>query len=705
MKKVIIMIIAVIAITSCKNSDDSNMVTENPFFQEWETPFGVPPFDQIKVEHYMPAFKKAMEEEKKEIEAIVNNTEAPTFENTIVALEETGYLLKKVESVFDNLAGALTNEAMQNVAKESAPLLSKHNDETYLNAKLFEKIKTVYEQKDQLELNAEQTTLLEKTYKDFVRGGANLNEADKERFSQINSELSVLTLQFGENQLAETNNFQLVIENEKDLAGLSKNIVDAAAETAKNAGLEGKWLFTLQKPSMIPFLQYAENRNLREKIYTAYLNRGNNNNEFDNKEIIKKIVSLRLERAKILGFETHAHYVLDKNMSKKPENVYNLLNQLIEKSIPIAKKEAKMMQDMINKEGGNFELASWDWWYYAEKIKKEKYSIDENEVRAYFKLENVREGIFDLLNDLFGLKVIIRNDIPVYHPDVQAFEVKNAENQHIGILFMDFFPRASKHSGAWMDTYRKQTTYKGEFITPIVPTVYNFTKPAGDSPALLSIDEASTMFHEIGHAIHGLLSKCSYYSLSGTSVARDFVELPSQLLENWVLEPEMLKKYAFHYETGEVIPQELIDKIKASGYFNQGFAMTEYLAASILDMQYHTLTEVEDLDIIEFEKSAMREIGLIKEIAPRYRSTYFSHIFDGGYSAGYYSYIWAEVLDADAYEAFKESGDIFNKEIAASFQTNILEKGGTIDPMKLYVKFRGKEPQIDPLLKRKGILN
>jgi peptidyl-dipeptidase Dcp len=699
-----LILVVVIFSTACQNDKTTDQVTgENPFFQKWETPFGVPPFNQIKTEHYLPAFKEGMAKQADEINEIINNTEAATFENTLVAFDESGYLLKTVSSVFFNLTEALTNEAMQNTAKEVAPLLSKHTDEKYLNEKLFARIKEVYSQKDDLDLDAEQMMLLEKTYKKFVRGGANLVDDKKERFSEINGDLSLLTLQFGENLLSETNGFKLVIENEADLAGLSENIKNAAAETAESLGETGKWVFTLHKPSMIPFLQYADKRDLREKIYKAYLNRGNNNNEFDNKEIINKIVALRLERANLLGFETHANFILDNNMAKKPDEVYNLLNQLIEKSMPMAKKEAKMMQEMIDKDGGDYKLESWDWWYLAEKIKKEKYDVDENEIRNYFKLENVRDGIFGLLNDLFGLKVIIRNDIPTYHADVQAFEVKDADDKHIGILFMDFYPRESKRGGAWMDTYRKQTTINGEFISPIVPTVYNFTKPTGDTPALLSIDEASTMFHEIGHAIHGLLSQCKYYSLSGTSVSRDFVELPSQILENWVMEPEMLAKYAFHYETGEVIPMELINKLKAAGNFNQGFALAEYLAASTLDMNYHTIKEKSEIDVEKFEKESMEKIGLIDEIAPRYRSTYFAHIFSGGYSAGYYSYMWAEVLDADAYEAFKESGDIFNKEVAASFRTNILEKGGTVEPMTLYKQYRGSEPKIEPLLKRKGI--
>ncbi|MFW5657580.1 MAG: M3 family metallopeptidase, partial [Bacteroidota bacterium] len=567
----------------------------------------------------------------------------------------------------------------------------------------FKRVSEVYEAKDALELNKEQAKLLEETYKNFSRSGANLIEADKENLREINQKLSVLTLQFGENVLSETNEYKLVIEDEADLAGLPESVIASAAEAAKSTGDDGKWVFTLHNPSMIPFLQFADNRDLREEIYKAYLYRGNKDNENDNKAIIAEIVNLRVKRAKLLGYETHAHYVLADNMAQNPDNVYSLLNELWEKSLPMTKKEAASLQQMISNSGEDFKLESWDWWYYAEKLRKEKYDLDEKTLRPYFKLENVREGVFTVINNLWGLQFVEQNELPKPHPDVQAYEVLEADGNHVGILYLDFFPRESKRSGAWMSSYRKQNRAKGIESTPVITTVYNFTKPSGEEPALLSIDEVLTFFHEMGHALHGLLSNCTYNSLSGTSVSRDFVELPSQIMENWALQPEVLALYAKHYQTGEVIPEDLVSKIKASANFNQGFAMTEYLAASFLDMDYHTQASENELDVATFERSSLEKIGLIPEIASRYRSTYFQHVFSGGYSSGYYSYIWAEVLDSDAFEAFEEKG-LFDQETALSFRENILSKGGTDDPMKLYTKFRGQEPSIEPLLKKRGLL-
>jgi peptidyl-dipeptidase Dcp len=577
-----------------------------------------------------------------------------------------------------------------------------------MNDKLFAKVKAVYDRENELklsgkevELNDEEMKLLDETYKSFVRNGANLPSDQKEKMKAINGELSSLSLQFGENLLAETNNFKLVIDNKADLAGLPESAIIGAAEAS---GEDGKWLFTLHKPSWIPFLQYAENRELREQLYKAMYNRCNNNNEFDNKEIIKKILSLRTQRAKIMGFNNHAEFALDNRMAKKPENVLNLLNQLWEPALNMAKKEASKMQAMIDSEGGNFKLKSWDWWFYAEKVRKEKYAIDEAEVRAYFELNNVREGAFLLANKLWGLQFKEIENIPVPHPEAKAFEVIDADDSHIGVLYVDYFPRASKRGGAWMNSYRKQSqTIDGNNIAPIITNVCNFSKPTGDKPALLSFDEVTTLFHEFGHALHGLLSDCQFNSLSGTSVPRDFVELPSQIMENWCPEPEMLKLFAKHYETGEVIPTELVDKLLASSKFNQGFETVEYLAASILDMNYHTTNNVEGIDIEKFETESMAKIGLIDEIIPRYKSTYFNHIWASGYSAGYYSYIWAEVLDADAFDSFVNSGDIFNAELANSFRKNILENGGTIEAMTMYENFRGQEPSIEPLLKKRGL--
>lgn len=704
MKNLYVLLIVAAIFAACNQTKETKMDNNNPFFSEYNTPFGVPPFDQIKNEHFMPAFEKGIKEQAQEIEAIVSNSEEPTFENTIVALDECGYLLKNINNVFNNLTSAVTSPELQGIAKEVSPKLSKHYDDIYLNAELFKKVKAVYSQIDNLQLNEEQSTLLDKTFKRFERGGANLPTDKQTRFREVNTKLSLLTIKYGENLLSETNNYKLVIDNKDDLSGIPESFIQAAQETANEYGETGKWVFTLHKPSMIPFLQFAENRNLRKKLYTAYLNRCNNNDEFDNKEIAKDIVTLRLERSVLLGYNNHAAYILDNNMAKTPENVFEKLNYLFEKATPLMKQEAKMLQGMIEKDGKDLKLAPCDWWYYAEKIKQEKYNINEDEVRPYFKLENVRDGLFAVVNKLYGLEISLIKDIPKPHPDAEAYEIKDADGSHIGILYMDFYPRASKRSGAWMDSYRKQTTLNGEFITPVITNVLNFTKPTGDKPALLNFDEAQTMFHEFGHALHGLLSKCNYYSLSGTSVARDFVELPAQVLENWALAPEVLRMYAKHYKTGEIIPDDLIEKINNTGHFNQGFAMAEYLAASILDMKYHTLTNTDDLDITKFEKEKMEEIGLIPEILPRYRSTYFSHIFAGGYSAGYYSYIWAEVLDADAFAAFEETGDIFNQEKATAFRTNILEKGGSVEPMKLYKAFRGCDPKMEALLKRRGIL-
>lgn len=684
-------------ISSCAQKSN---VGENPFLAEYKTPYGVPPFDQIKTEHYLPAFQKGIDQNLAEIEAIVSNTEAPTFENTILALEYSGKTIDKVSSVFSNLLSANTNEQLQGLAKDIYPALSKHGDEIIMNPQLFERVKAVYGQKDQLELNSEEYKLLEETYKNFLRSGANLSADKKEELKNINEQLSLLTLEFGDNMLAETNNYKLVIENEADLAGLSESQIAAAEE----AGEKGKWVFTLHKPSWEPFLQYADKRELREQLYKAMYMRGNNNNEYDNKEIILKILDHRTRRAKIMGFESHAAFALDDRMAKTPERVYDLLNQLWIPALNNAKEEAKLMQEMIDRDGGNFDLASWDWWYYAEKIRKEKYELDESAIRPYFELNNVREGAFLLANKLWGLEFIKLDNIPVPHPEAIAFEVKDADGSHVGVYFADYYPRESKRGGAWMSSYRKQSrTIEGVNIAPVITNVCNFSKPSGNSPALLSFDEVTTLFHEFGHALHGLLSDCNFNSLSGTSVARDFVELPSQIMENWCSQPEMLRLFAKHYKTGEVIPQELIDKIVASSKFNQGFATVEYLAASILDMDFHTLTDVTGIEVENFENASMNKIGLIDEIIPRYKSSYFNHIWAGGYSAGYYSYIWAEVLDADAFESFIESGDLFNKEIAASFRENILSKGGTQDPMSLYEKFRGGKPSIEPLLNKRGL--
>ncbi len=675
---------------------------QNPFFTDWKTPFGAPPFNEIKPKDYLPAFKEGISRQQREIAAISDNKEAPTFENTIEALERSGKLLDKVSSVFYNLNSALTSDTLQKIAKEVSPLLSKHHDDINLNAKLFARIKTVYEQRNNLSLSVEQNRLLEKYYKDFVRGGANLNEADKKKLRKINKELSLLSLKFGENILKENNRFEMILNKKEELRGLPRNVIIAAAQTAKERGYDGKWVFTLHKPSLIPFLQYSDKRVLREKMFKGYISRGNHDDELDNKDNVRKIVNLRIEKAHLLGYKSHADFVLEENMAKNPHNVYNLLDKIWQPALVMAKKEAAELQRTINKSGGKFKLMPWDWWYYAEKLRKEKYDLDEEALRPYFKLENVRAGAFEVAHRLYGITFTERKDIPVYHKDVKVFEVKEADGRHIGLLYTDYFPRASKRGGAWMEAYRKQSRMDGKKITPIICNVCNFSKPAGDKPALLSFEEVQTLFHEFGHALHGLLSDCTYPSLSGTDVARDFVETFSQVMENWAAEPQVLKMYAHNYKTGKPIPQGLIEKIRNSGHFNQGFATVEYLAAAYLDMDWHTLTQTNDYDVNKFETKAMDKIGLIPQIVVRYRSPYFSHIFAGGYSAGYYSYIWAEVLDADAFQAFKENG-IFDKKTAESFRKNMLSRGGTEDAMTLYKRFRGREPDIEPLLERRGL--
>lgn len=687
---------------SCSKQPLEKPAGENPFFSEYNTPFKVPPFDEITEEHYLPVFKEGIVQDQKEIDAIANNLEDPTFANTIEALDYTGDLLTKVENVFYNLLGADTNDKMQEIAKEVAPMLSKHGDDIRLNADLFQRVKTVYDKKSELSLTPEKAQLLEKTYKVFVRGGANLGPEEQARLREINKELSLLSLKFGENILKENNTFEMVLENEEDLAGLPQSVIIGAEEAAKERGQEGKWVFTLHKPSMIPFLQYSEKRELRAKIFKAYINRGNNNDELDNKIPLSKMAALRVEKANLLGYDTHADFVLESNMAKKPENVYKLLEQIWKPALAKAKVEAKELQAMIDKEGKDFKLEAWDWWFYAEKLKKAKYALDDEILRPYFKLEDVRDGAFYVANKLFGITLEERTDIPKYHEDVKVFEVKEADGTHIGILYQDYFPRASKEGGAWMNSFRKQSRKNGKEIHPVIANVFNFSKPTGDKPALITFEEALTLFHEFGHGLHGLLSNCTYNMLSGTSVPRDFVELPAQVMENWAADSEVIKVYAKHYETGEVIPQELLDKIKKSGHFNQGFVTVEYLAACFLDMDWHTVAEAEEFDAEKFESDSLNRIGLIPEIVVRYRSPYFSHIFSGGYSSGYYSYIWAEVLDADAFQAFKET-TLFNQEKALALRKNIYEKGGTEDPMTLYVRFRGFEPKIDALLNKRGL--
>ncbi|MFO7923898.1 MAG: M3 family metallopeptidase [Bacteroidales bacterium] len=677
-------------------------VEDNPLLIDYNTPFNLPPFDRIETDHFMPAFEQAMQEHNQEIDAIVNNPEAPDFNNTIAALDYSGYRLSEVRSIFSNLNSSHTNEELQAIAQEVTPKLSAHSTNIMLDTDLFERVKAVHEQRADMDLLPEQEKLLEKTYKNFIRGGADLEGEKRERLREINRKLSMLTLEFGDNIRDETNSFELVIENPEDLSGLPDDLVETAAKVAEDKGYEGKWVFTHHNPSVMPFLTYADNRELRKEMKTTYINRCNNDNEYDNKENIREIVNLRVEKAKLLRYNTHAHYVLEENMAETPERVNDFLDQLWDAALPVAKKEAQDLQKMIDQEGGNFNLEPWDWRYYAEKVRKEKFDLDEEELRPYFSMQNVIDGTFLVVNNLWGLRFEKLQDVPTYHEDALVYEVLEEDGSHLGILYIDPYNRPSKRGGAWMSSFRKQSVRYGEFIHPVITINCNFSRPAGDSPSLLTFDEYTTFFHEFGHALHGLMSDCTYHGLSGTSVPRDFVELPSQVMENWARHPKVMALFARHYQTGEIIPMALTDKITQAGHFNQGFATVEYLATAILDMDYHTLEEQKEIHPVEFEEESMDEIDLIPEIVPRWRSTYLSHIFSGGYSAGYYSYIWSGVLDADAFEAFLET-DLFDQETAASFRENILERGGTKDPMEMYIDFRGREPEIGPLLKQRGL--
>jgi peptidyl-dipeptidase Dcp len=697
MKKTLFFILFVLlASAACKKKEKS----DNPLLNKYESPFEIPPFEQIRAAHFMPAFLKGFELHNAEIKAIINNRKEPTFENTIKALSYSGELLTGISRVFSSLNSANTSDSLQAISRELSPISSKHNDDINLNDTLFQRVKTVYENKDKLNLNEEEKKVLEDTYKDFVRSGAALSAEDKDKLRKINEELSILSVKFGQNLLAETNGFKLILDNKEDLSGLPEGVVTQAASMATSLGMDGKWVFTLQVPSWTPFLQSSDRRDLREKLFTAYFMKGDNDNDKDNKAIIARIAKLRVEKAHLLGYDSFASFVLERTMAKTPEKVMTFLAQVWDAATPFAKAEAAAQQEIINKEGGKFKLEPWDWWYYSEKIKKEKYDLDDEVTRPYFKIDNVMEGMFYVANQLYGLNFTKRTDLPKYHPDVNTFEVTR-DGKHIGILMIDNYPRQSKRGGAWCGSFRGQSRdINGKMIYPIVTMVTNSTPPTSDKPSLLTAEEASTVFHEFGHALAGLLSNKTY---PGSSLPRDFVELPSQIMEHWVLEPEVLKVYAKHYQTGEIIPAEIVDKLEKAGKFNTGFQTVEYLAASLLDMEYHSIKEPVDLDIRDFENKAMAKYGLIPEIKPRYRSTYFNHIWAGGYSAGYYGYIWCEILDADAFQAFKETGNIFNKDVAAKFEKEILARGSTRDPLDMYLAFRGREPGIDALLINRGL--
>lgn len=699
MRKVIMLFCVVsLGLASCNTEKQQATNSDNPFFLEYDTPFQVPPFDKIEAVHYMPAFLEGMKLEKAEVEAIVSNPDAPTFENTLVAYSKTGAFLSRVSSVFGGLNGANTTPELQKLAKELSPLRSAHGNEIRFNQELFERIKVVYEQRESLNLDVDQLYMLENMYNGFVRNGANLPAEEKAKLSEINTKISSLGLQFGQNLMGETNAYQLIIEDEKDLAGLPESVKAAGAQEANRVGLEGKWVFTTQRSSMYPFLTYATNRDLRREIYTAYTMRGDNDNERDNKEISAQITNLRVKKAKILGFESHADLILSTRMAKTSERVYELLDELWWPSLELAKKEINDMQAIIDAEGGNFKLEASDWWYYAEKVRADKYAFEGSQIRPYFSRENVQNAIFYVAEQLYGITFTEIQDIPKPHPDAFAYEVKEADGTYIGVLYQDFYARPSKRGGAWCGGYRSFKIVDGKEVAPVITMVTNAPAPVGDAPSLFSIDDVTTVFHEFGHALDGLFSNVRYQS---TYRARDFTELPSQLMEHWAMHPEVLKVYAKHYETGETIPNELVEKIQKASLFNQGFITVEFVAAALIDMEYHSLTEEQDIDVRAFEKEFFAERKLMPEIGPRYRTTYFSHII-GGYSAGYYSYLWSGVLDNDAFEAFVETS-LYDKETAKSFRENILEPNGLVDPLEMYINFRGREALIEPLLKSRGL--
>ncbi|MDR0796003.1 MAG: M3 family metallopeptidase [Tannerella sp.] len=680
----------------------TDSVRKNPFLTEFNTPFGVPPFEEIIIDDYKPAILQGIDEQKSEIEAIANQTAAPDFENTVVALDQSGRLLSQVNAVFFGQNSADTSDEMQGLSKELSPVFSAHMDDIMLNPALFARIKKVYDNQKELNLNKEKTKLLEETYKAFVRGGANLPADKQARLRELNSEIALLEITFGQNMLKETNDFRLIIENKGDLAGLPENLIAVGAEVAKTAGKEGQWIFTLHNPSIMPFLQFSAKRELREQIFTGYLMRGNNNNGADNKEVVRKLVTLRSEKAKLMGFEDFAAFALDDRMAKTARNVYQLLDEVWTPALLKAKEELVDLQAMMKEDGISGDLKSWDWRYYNEKVMKAKFDLDENEVRPYLRLEKVYEGMFYVANRLYGITFTEIKTIPKPHADAIAFECKDRDGTHLGVLYMDFFPRASKRGGAWCGGYRDQTYKDGKRVAPVVTVVCNFSKPAAGQPALLSVDEAETMFHEFGHALHSLFGDVHYYGVA--NVPRDFVELPSQVMEHWAFEPEVLKVYAKHYQTGADMPAPLLEKLDKAGKFGQGFATAEYVQASYLDMDYHILKEIPThFDILKFEDEAMNKRNALSQIPPRYRSTYFNHTMGGGYTAGYYSYMWAEVLDADAFEAFKETGNIFDPTTAGKFRDYILTPGCIEDAMDMYVKFRGKKPDTTPLLINRGL--
>ena len=709
MKKIFLLLsIGMLLLASCKKEkttttteNSKTTMTENPLLAEWDTPFGVPPFDKIKNEDYVPAFKEAVAMHNKEIETIVNNEAPPTFKNTVEAIETSGKMLNRFANVFYAVNAANTNDVLKEANKVISPELTSHFDEIQLNTKLFNRIKAVYKKRETLGLSAEEMRLLTEMYKKYIRAGVNLEGKNKEKLKAINKRISELSTKFGDNLLAETNAFELYVTDKKDLGNLSESLVAAAAEEAKKRGHDSGWSFTLQRPSINPFLQSSPNRELREKIFQGYALRGDNNNENDNKAVLLEMANLRVQKAKLLGFATHADYVLSDAMAEKPEAVYELMDKLWPAALKMAKNERDALASAMKKEGVEGQFKASDWRYYVEKIRAKRYNFDEDKTKPYFEFTAVRQGVFMLANKLFGLTFKELTNVPKWHKDQQVFEVLEADGKHLGVIYMDFFARESKRGGAWMNELRPQSNVTG-FVTPVVTNNFNFPAPTKDTPSLLSFSQAQTLFHEFGHALHGLFSNVKYASLSGTNVPRDFVEFPSQVMENWMSEPEVLALYAKHYKTGEVIPTAMVEKMNEANGFNEGFRTVEYMAAAYLDMNWHTLTKPDEhIDVRKFEKEAMQKIHLIDEIIPRYRSTYFAHIFSGGYSSGYYSYLWSEVLDADTFNEFKKTGNIFDPTLAKKYR-RMLSQGGSKKGMELYKEFLGRAPKIEPLLKKKG---
>lgn len=725
-KLVIIMATVIFALSSCNKR-------QNPLMQPSGDAFGAPEFDKIESTDYLPAFKEAFRQQKAEIDAIAKNSEAPTYENTIDALEKSGQLLSHVSGIFMNVNETDADDTMKETEKIITPMLTEQSAYITMNEPLFQRVKTLYDNQSTLGLTREQEVVLEKYYKMFVKGGALLSAEQKAELVEIDKQLSLATMQFGDNSLAETNAYTLNITDTKDLSGLPEAVVAAAKDRAEAAGKDG-WLFTLQIPSWEPFMQYADNRALRKEMFLAYTMRGNNDNEHDNKALIKQILELRLRKAKLFGYDTFADYQLEDKMAKTPEAAYNLLMTIWEPAIARAKQEATDLQELLTADlAANADaiagdevasdpvLRGWDWRYYSEKLRQQRYALDEKELKPYFSLENVRKGAFMVANKLYGVsfKPLTVAGFPnapettegnvdatmpdVYNPEVSCFEVLDEDGSHLALYYTDYFPRATKRAGAWMNNIYEAVHLDGRDQDPMIVNVCNFTTPTGDTPSLLNIDETRTLFHEFGHATHGFLTKCHYPIVSGTNVARDFVELPSQVLEHWAVEPEVMKQYAFHYQTGEVIPDSLIAKMQNAGNFNSGFETTELVAAALLDIECHMLTNYDDFEAGAFEKAVTEKIGLIPEIPFRYRSTYFNHVFSGGYAVGYYSYLWAEVLDADAFEAYKESGNVLNEALGRSFRRNVLEMGGSEEPMELYKRFRGAEPNPDAMLHGRGL--